>query len=220
MEFITKLEEFEGPIELLLYLVKREEVVLSEFPISKITREYLNFIKGINIIDFNEAGDFIKYAAYLVELKTKAIMNDGKNEEIETLEELKKNLLLYNKFIKRAEYLKEKERISSQMYKRPKFEEYHKINTNINELIEGLKMIKKVENYNPPTSNIWHIERIIHKLKLKIEKLNFFPLWKSMKDSSYSEKVGTFFGVLEIIRVGFARAIQNERFGEIWVKKR
>ncbi len=220
MEFITNLEEFEGPIELLLYLVRREEVEIVDFPISKITREYLNFINGIKIIDFNEAGDFIKYASYLVEIKAKAIMKNGEPENIESVEELKKNLLLYKKYIERADFLKEKERISSQMYKRPKFEEFYKINANINEIIEGLKMIKKVENYNPPTSIIWHIERIIHKLKLKIEKLNFFPLWKSMKGASYSEKVGTFFGLLEIIREGFARAIQNERFGEIWVKKR
>jgi chromatin segregation and condensation protein Rec8/ScpA/Scc1 (kleisin family) len=106
------------------------------------------------------------------------------------------------------------------MFKRPKFEEYYRINTNINELLDGLKMIKRYEKFNPPTSIIWHIERIIHKLKLKIEKLNFFPLWKSMKETSYPEKVGTFFGLLEVIREGFARAIQHERFGEIWVRKR
>lgn len=220
MEFITNLEVFEGPIELLLYLVRKEEVEIVDFPLSKITREYLNFINGINIIDFNEAGDFIKYASYLVELKAKAIMKEGETEKIETIEELKRNLLLYKKFIERAEYLKDKEKISSLMFKRPKFKEFHKVNARMNELLEGLKLIKKIEEYDPPTSIIWHIERIIHKLKLKIEKLNFFPLWRSMKGSSYSEKVGTFFGLLEIIREGFARAIQNERFGEIWVKKR
>ena len=106
------------------------------------------------------------------------------------------------------------------MYKRPFMTEFYSFNVKKEDLVDADKSLKKQKGFNPPASLVWHIERVIHRLVEKIERLGSFPLWKTMKDCSYSEKVGTFFALLEVVRQGIAGVIQHELFGEIWVKKK
>jgi len=70
---LVSCEEFEGPLDLLLYLVRKQEVAVRDISLSRITREYLLFVKDLEEIDFDGAGEFIRYAATLLAIKAKDI---------------------------------------------------------------------------------------------------------------------------------------------------
>jgi len=223
MDFRISIEEFEGPLDLLAYLVKKEEVDLREFPLSKITGKYLSYLEGLKNVDFDTAGEFIKYSALLIQLKARALAYREKGENIQEdveVKELKNRVAEYRKFLDGFEFLREKEQEAIRMYKRPFMTEFYSFNVKKEDLVDAAKSLKKQKGFNPPASLVWHIERVIHRLVEKIERLGSFPLWKTMKDCSYSEKVGTFFALLEVVRQGIAGVIQHELFGEIWVKKK
>lgn len=80
--------------------------------------------------------------------------------------------------------------------------------------------ITKSKGFTPPTSIIWHIERLIERLKKKFEEFEEFNFFQSFNEAPYKEKIGAFFALLELLRMGFARADQKEDFQEIWVSKK
>ena len=81
-----KLENFEGPLDLLIHLIKKNKMEIEEIEISKITEQYLELMSNIEELDLEKASDFIEMAAYLIELKSKIILPrllESENEEDE-----------------------------------------------------------------------------------------------------------------------------------------
>lgn len=100
MNFRVDLQTFKGPLDLLLYLVRKHEIDLSDIPISTITEQYLAHLEILEVLDVDSVGDFIELASTLVEIKSRVVLPRGDEEtgELEDpREELVQRLLEYKK---------------------------------------------------------------------------------------------------------------------------
>src|SRR3989338_8866534 len=99
MSYKIKLEIFEGPLDLLLYLVKKDHLNIYDIPIAKVTEQYLGYINLMQLMDLNIAGEFMVMAATLMQIKSKMLLPAEPSETTEVQEgpraELVKRLLEY-----------------------------------------------------------------------------------------------------------------------------
>ncbi len=126
MSYKIKLDMFEGPLDLLLYLIKKDHLNIYDIPIAKVTQQYLEYINFMQLLDLNIVGEFLVMAATLMQIKSKMLLPA---EELAALEEeedpraqLVKRLLEYEKFKQIAENLREREMSQQDVFKRPKTE--------------------------------------------------------------------------------------------------
>src|SRR4030066_1922525 len=103
-----KLEQFEGPLDLLLFFIRRDELNIYDIPISSITKEFLEYVNLIKMLDLELAGDFILMATTLMHIKVRMLLPrevDEKGEEIDPRAELVRALLEYKKYKEMSEEL-------------------------------------------------------------------------------------------------------------------
>src|SRR5436309_14923586 len=101
MDYQVDLDSFRGPLDLLLYLVKRNEVDVCDIPIARVTEQFLEYLRLLELIDVERAGDFLVMAATLMEIKSKMLLPRGDEpaeEEADPRRELVRQLLEYKKF--------------------------------------------------------------------------------------------------------------------------
>jgi len=101
-----KLNEFEGPLDLLLFFIRRDELNIYDIPISKITREFMEYLHLLEQLDLEVAGDFILMAASLMQIKVRMLLpkeTDEKGEEIDPRADLVKALLEYKRYKEMSE---------------------------------------------------------------------------------------------------------------------
>ena len=119
----VKLEVFEGPLDLLLYLIKKDEVNIYDIPIARITDEYLEYIELMKMLDINIASEFIVMAATLMQIKSRMLLPveervPEEEEEVDPREELVRQLLEYKKFKEAAVQLEELELKRAEVFTR------------------------------------------------------------------------------------------------------
>jgi segregation and condensation protein A len=122
MSYKIKLDLFEGPLDLLLYLVKKDHLNIYDIPIASITEQYLKYLELMRLLDLNIAGEFLVMAATLMEIKSKMLLpvsEAAPEEEEDPRAELVRRLLEYEKFKEIAQQLREKETGQQEVYKRP-----------------------------------------------------------------------------------------------------
>ncbi|MGQ9644547.1 MAG: segregation and condensation protein A, partial [Ignavibacterium sp.] len=103
-----RLEHFEGPLDLLLFFIKRDELNIYDIPISKITKEFLEYVNYIRMLDLETAGEFILMASTLMHIKVRMLLPrevDEKGEEIDPRADLVKALLEYKRYKEVSEEL-------------------------------------------------------------------------------------------------------------------
>ncbi len=123
MNYKIRLDMFEGPLDLLLYLVKKDHLNIYDIPIAKVTQQYLEYINFMQLLDLNIVGEFLVMAATLMQIKSKMLLPAEElaaQEEEDPRAELVKKLLEYEKFKQIAENLKERETSQQEVFKRPK----------------------------------------------------------------------------------------------------
>ncbi len=104
----VKLDQFEGPLDLLLFFIRRDELNIYDIPISRITKEFLDYVNLIKLLDLETAGDFILMASTLMHIKVRMLLPreiDEKGEEIDPRTDLVKALIEYKKYKEMAEEL-------------------------------------------------------------------------------------------------------------------
>ena len=126
-DYKVKLEAFEGPLDLLLFLVRREEVELWDIPIERITQQFLDYLAVCEEMDIYLAGDFIVMAATLIYLKSRRLLPDepmpeGEEDESDVLDprhELIRRLIEYKRFKEAAAHLQTREASRLDVFIRP-----------------------------------------------------------------------------------------------------
>src|ERR1700742_1402212 len=113
MSIHVHLEQFEGPLGLLLYLIRQEEMDIFDIDIHQITRQYLEYIKTMRHLDLEVAGEFVAMAATLLHIKSRMLLPQHDMEEGEEVQDPRKELVQ-----KLVEYQKIQE-LSKQLYERP-----------------------------------------------------------------------------------------------------
>ncbi len=239
---IIKLQNFDGPFDLLLHLIKRNKMNINEIKIHDITKQYLDYIKLMKELDLEITSEFIVLAATLIEIKSKSLLpkieiEESEKDEKDLMKELKGKLIEYKKFKKIALFFRDKEGKSGQIFtKKPEiiedtsdgFSESYLKNISIIELYDLYNdLIKK---YNEK-HNINTIERKINIDKYKIED-KIEGLKRTLQDrsvikfSKISDKctckleiVVTFLALLELIKDNFIKVLQYDNLGEIIIEK-
>ena len=224
-----KLENFEGPLDLLLHLIKDDKVEITEIKLAEVTSQYLEYMVGLNRLDMEKASDFIEIAATLIEMKSKILLPTIKEEE--DMEEdsgalLIKRLNEYRLIKDASEQIKLLENVN-RFYK-PADETVNDYRYVLGELsIEGLlnafaKMmtrVKKEEQLVSPKKiekdRFTVAEKIISiRNSLKInKKMHFSEFFES--DYTRSELINLFLAVLELLKMQEIKAIQNGTYDEI-----
>jgi len=232
MSYKIKLEVFEGPLDLLLYLVKKDHLNIYDIPISTVTEQYLQYINLMQMLDLNIAGEFLVMAATLMQIKSKMLLPaeegvaaDG--EEEDPREELVRRLLEYEKFKEIASDLRQKETDQREIFKRPKTEEGKLEEENkgayfeasifdlINAFSRALKDVPKEVFYEVVKDKFTMEEathRILH-LLLVNSQVRLSELFGQAKNKM--EIIVTFLAVLELIKMKEIIALQSELFQEI-----
>lgn len=123
MNYKIRLDIFECPLDLLLYLVRKDHLNIYDIPIAKVTQQYLEYINLMQLLDLNIAGEFLVMASTLMQIKSKMLLPAEElaaQEEEDPRAELVKKLLEYEKFKQIAEDLKARETAQQEVFKRPK----------------------------------------------------------------------------------------------------
>ncbi len=230
MTYSIKLENFAGPLDLLLHLVRKNELDIFKIPIAQITDEYLKYIEMVKELNLEIAGEFIMYAATLMYLKSRSLLPTERKTEEEILDEerqlqeLREKLAEYEKFKQLASQLEQRQRYEKQLFAREPFlkkEENIQIEATLFDLLDAfsaiLKEAEKKHILEIEEENITVNDKIvlIKNVLKKSRKVTFLSLFSKAK--SKQEMVVTFMALLELIRLKEIIIKQSSHFGEIWL---
>ncbi|MBI3765268.1 MAG: segregation/condensation protein A [Ignavibacteriales bacterium] len=142
MSYRVKLQEFEGPLDLLLFFIKRDELDIYDIPISRITKEFLEYLHLLQELDLEVAGDFIVMAAELMQIKVRMLLPKapGEEEEEDPRAELVRRLLEYKRFKEASAVLSSLEDESVKLFYRQGFQADPKVMT-LEDQEESLKTV-------------------------------------------------------------------------------
>jgi segregation and condensation protein A len=214
-----KLDHFEGPLDLLLFFIKRDELNIYDIPISRITGEFLEYVNLIKMLDLEVAGDFILMASTLMHIKVRLLLPreiDEKGDEIDPRAELVQALLEYKQYKEMAEEFSLLESEQRKLNFRGNFSgdekeappEYDILLKNITvydlakafkQVIEGLKVVPVHTVVKLNVTIDQQIQFILDKLG-EIGELHFLSLVEGMNDKI--RIVVTFVALLEMTKMG------------------
>ena len=233
MSYQIKIENFEGPLDLLLYFIRKDEIDIYDIPISQITREFINVITEWKRLNMIVAGDFIVMASTLMRVKAKMLIPrpelDDDGIAIDPREELMNQLIDYSRFKDAASFLKKKNEESSLMLPRQfqqsiNLDSADTLNLALEDItlfdiaryfknaIEKRPIISQLELSREPIKLEQKKETIIKSFNEKRE-LSFINLTKN--NQSKLELIVTFLAVLDLIRLGICYVVQDAIFGEL-----
>ena len=243
MTYKVQLPVFEGPLDLLLYLIKKDELNIYDIPVAKITAQYLEYIEVMQLLDLDIAGEFLVMAATLMHIKSKMLLPpeaDVEEEaalEMDPREELVKKLLEYKKFKEAAGGLKDMELKQRDSFARVPGGDLSKKESNdsyfeasLFDLITAFtKVLKEIPRsvFHQVIKDEFSVSEKIHDiLHILIAKktVSFKELFKNAKNRS--EVVAIFLALLEMVKLREVVVKQTDPFGDIeivrnleWQKK-
>jgi segregation and condensation protein A len=225
----VRLDIFEGPLDLLLYVIKKSHVDISDIPISVVIEQYLEFLELMKILDINLASEYMVMAATLINIKSKMLLPQEKPEEQpeeDPREELVRKLLEYEKFKEAATYLKEKEHQRLKYVARPTVEYTDEVyfEASIFDLISAFKTaLKEVpkDMFLEVIKDEFTIEEKMHDLVHLLVHKKRIPLEEIFSSArSKLEIIVIFLSILELIKLKEIIAIQQELFSSVMVVRR
>jgi segregation and condensation protein A len=233
-DYKVKFEVFEGPLDLLLYLIKKEEVDIYDVNLTQLATQFLEYIEMMRLLDLDIAGEFLVMASTLMYIKSRELLPKDQQVQVEGEEEgedprweLIRQLVEYKKFKDAAAQLQrletEQENIFPRMPCKPEFEDAPspaKPSVSLFDLLNAVTSVLKRFGERDPGREIfedkWTVsEKIEHILGRMTEgkQLKFSDLFSDA--SNRTEVVVTFLALLELIRLKQLLAVQDEAFGEI-----
>src|SRR5215468_612398 len=229
----VKLEIFEGPLDLLLYLIKKDEIDIYDIPIARITEQYLAYLELMQELDISVAGDFLVMASTLIYIKSKMLLPpDPKADGEEDLSddpraELVERLLEYQKFKSAAQMLYSRGEIESACYTRGPLEtdgSNPEVSATLFDLLrvfrEVLKRAEAEIEMEIARDEVTIAEKLaqIHALLEKYEQINVRVIFEMSQ--SKRELIITFLALLELVKEWKIYLIQDEPFGDIFASRR
>ncbi len=233
MDFRVDLGMFRGPLDLLLYLVRKHEVDICDIPIAEVTDQYLEYLSVLERLDVNAVGDFLALASTLIEIKSQQVL--PRSDEVEDViedprHELVQRLLEYKQFRDAATTLEERSREWQQHFSRLTSDLPRREQDPADQPIEEVELWDLVSAFGrimreteaaKPSSIVYddtpihvYMEKI-HARLLEHGQLAFSSLFEPGMHRSTT--IGLFLAVLELVRHSHVKLTQNELFGEIWL---
>ncbi|MHB8078331.1 MAG: segregation and condensation protein A [Candidatus Krumholzibacteriia bacterium] len=227
------LAAFQGPLDLLLYLIQKDEVDVYDIPIGQITQQYLKYLEVIQALDLDTAGDFLVMAATLMRIKARLLLPVQPAEALDEEDpraELVRRLLEYKRFKEAAAALRGHEEERSRWHVRqarwPFLDEQElpppQLRFNMYELLSALSEV--LDKLQAPTVHTVQREpfTVDEKMERIRERLQAGPLVRFDElfagDAIKMEVVVTFIALLEMCKRGEAAFVQTEFLGPIWIR--
>lgn len=225
-----RLPVFEGPLDLLLHLIKRNELAPQEVTASVITEQYLRYLELLDSLNLDVAGEYLVMAATLLLIKSFALLPHPELAEIEEGEELKADLMArlleYQRYREAAAKLGERPLLGRDVFAAraepaPEPEEPAAYSVTLFDLVDALRaVLKRIEGRAPRELSLRDIPvaecipAILEQIEVR-ERVDFVSLFEDLTDRPLV--IATFLALLELIRRGQVRAWQESRFGRIWL---
>ena len=234
-EYKVRLEVFEGPLDLLLYLIKKEELEIHNIPMEKITTQYIQYIELMKMLDLNIAGEFLVMAATLMMIKSRMLLPVEDRPELEEEEEdprwdLVRQLVEYKKFKDAALHLESLELRREDIFGRDGAEAVlgeqssdvalHDVGLFdlISAFSEALKKVKS-EELREIFAERFTVAEKIETLGDRLRREGRFSVSRMFEGMRSRHEIAcTFLALLELIRLNQARAVQQETYGEIMIE--
>jgi segregation and condensation protein A len=232
MTYKVTLQIFEGPLDLLLYLVKQSHLEISTIPIASITDQYLKYLELMQALDLEIAGDFLVMAATLMQIKSRMLLPPEalppeEREEPDPTQELIQRLLEYQRFKQAAEVLSTMEKTRLVQFSRstssegpPSETEEELAEASLFDLLTAFSQFMAGDVSRELVHEIirdeFTVEGKIHHLRRLLEeqvRVSFTELFSKAKNKL--EVVATFLALLELIRLREIVVRQTQLFGEI-----
>ena len=228
----VQLEIFEGPLDLLLHLIKKNEVSVTDIPVATITEQYLSTLELLQSLNLDVAGEFLVMAATLIHIKSRMLLPPGEDEDDEEeegdpKEELIRRLLEYQRFKEAAEELEKRE-----ILRRDVFARRSEVPEEVGDVgFEGLSLFDLIsalrhvlERFPEERVHEVTLEKISvrEKMSLLLDDLNrrgkviFQSLFEGA--ASRMEVVVTFLAMLELVKIRAISVLQEERVGPIVIE--
>jgi len=237
MDYSIKINEFEGPLDLLLHLIKESNINIVDIEINEITKQYLDYINKMEELNINVAASYLVMAAELMEIKSKSLLPAKEEEETDEDEETPSRENLINKLIEYEKYknmvgtFKEMEENRQNIYvkapeKISKYVDNTIINnddTTVDDLVEAFKkFLERIDKEKPISTKITEKEYSVKERKrnirniLKEKKKVFFTELFEVKSISFI--VVTFLSILEMAKEKEVTLKQDNNFKDITIE--
>jgi segregation and condensation protein A len=229
--YTVKVDIFEGPLDLLLHLIKQNQLDIYDIPIALITEQYLEYIRIMKVLDLTIAGEFLVMAATLMYIKSRMLLPTPIEEEEEEGEdprtELVERLVEYKRFKEAALHLSQQALLGRDVFIRPVQEieaEAGEIEADLFHLIDALRELLKrqeVDDFHEVTLERVTLREKIRELYERLQGVREAVPFSALFDpvASRVELIVTFLALLELIRSGMLRVYQREAFGPLWVTR-
>jgi len=226
---------YEGPLDLLLDLIRKQDIDIYDIPIAKITAQYLAYVEKLRELDVNIAADFIYMAAVLIHIKSKMLLPRdpavGSEEAEDPRSELVNRLIEHEKFKSAAQMLMQKQQIEDAVWSNPAIKEFMdaegtepEIAAEVIDLVRTFQAILdrarnrpmiQVDEETVTVSQM--IEYLRRRLSLEDQPIRLKLLLRNIE--SRQTLVCTFLALLELVRLQAIQLRQDRLFGEILVRK-
>ena len=238
VDYTTVLENFEGPLDLLLHLIKQEEIEIKDVFVSHVTEQFLLYMKGLPYLDLEKASEYLNIAATIIDIKARSLVpppdddfGDYYEEDDDPQSELIAALEEYKMIKEEAEKLKERETVGY-FFKQPD-KDLTGIQVQYKDLtLDGLmkaftKMLMRLEGQKKSTPPPREIPKDVYTVRDKIKHIRERILTRDLmkfeelfeNDSTTPEIVTTFQALLEMLKHQFIIVEQEEMFSSILIKK-
>jgi len=234
--YTVKLNDFEGPLDLLLFFIKRDELDIYDIPIAKITREFLEYLHYMESLDLEVAGEFLVMAAELMQVKVRLLLppEPGEEEEEDPRANLVKRLVEYKRFKELAGHMSIAEDERKKVYERG----YHDADEKVMPVREDEDLLRDVSLFDLIASFKFAMDRMPKRMVHEVIRLNvsideqiafLTDFFARRSEATFSELIGgmeekirivvTFLALLDLIRGKQLIVRQTNPFGELSIMR-
>jgi segregation and condensation protein A len=228
--YTVRLEMFEGPLDLLLHLIQKNELDITNIPIALITEQYLEYLKLMKVLNLDIAGEYLLMASTLLFIKSKTLLpissEEGEEEEEDPRAELMRRLLEYQKYKEAASELEKRPMVDRDVFLRSTSmesedaEEEEKVEVNLFELFEAFRKILekvKTEAFHEVVLDRLSVEEKVKEVLSLLQKENRSMAFHLLFPEGASRRVIiiTFLAILELVKMKLVRVFQLAPFETI-----
>ena len=233
----VKIDVFEGPMDLLLYLIRKDELDVYDIPIAHITKHYLAFLEQLHLLDIEHASDFILMAATLMRIKSQMMLPQEETDLLEgedgdLREELIRRLTEYQQFKEMAEWLDEQKSVRRDIFlcnhglRDADLEEGSAPMLFAVNLFDLLKAYKRaletipVEEVHEIIGEQISVEECVELIIKSLEEHERIRFGDLIQGRNRNVVVSTFVGMLELLKSQHVSVQQSQPFDDIWIEQR
>lgn len=232
-EYQVKLDIFEGPLDLLLHLIKEDELNIYDIPIARITRQYSEYIELMSELNLEIAGEFLLMASTLTYIKSRMLLprsdvEPDEEDELDPRKELLRRLIEYKKYKEAAGTLREREQSMSESHARSFISEWDQDDADYLKEVSVFQLLNSFRTIlgKVATGGVYEITlediSVTEKMNVIMERLSQMPRlhFEDLFENTRSrmELIGTFLALLELMKQMMIRVYQETEYGAIWVQ--